>query len=252
MDKFNHKIKGQSLVEIIVAIAVAGVLIGGTTMLISVVLQESKQIKITNAADNLAQEYLDKLQSISEGDWHKIYCLPSGDCGDISNKSNKAYYIDTVTNQISSTNFDNPPVGQPVALKVEIETIGGAGKTTFYRYFTVEKVCRNSTTGGDIVIVCPVVSPIEDPSTQKITVVVLRDDGITKVIEKSQYLTRHGNIIFNQTDWSGGFTPQQGLFLSNGKTINNKFFDAGVSPTGDFINFDSQGEIKIKDLDDTP
>lgn len=248
MDKLNFKIKGQSLVEIIVAIAVAGVLIGGTTMLISVVLQESKQIKITNAADNLAQEYLDKLQSISEGDWHKIYCLPTvSNCLVITDKEKYAYYLNS-SNNVTNSGVLVVNVGTQYAsldLK-EIETTGGTGLTKFYRYFIVENVNRGADTSGDIVTT----GGYDDPSTQKITAVVLRDNG-AEVIRKSQYLTRHRNIIFNQTDWSGG--PGQTDFPpinppeKIGTIINNRFDSivSNLDPNNEGIDYSVVGEIKI-------
>jgi hypothetical protein len=67
--------------------------------------------------------------------------------------------------------------------------------STYSRYFYLTDVYR---TAGNIVS-----SPgTYDPSTKLVTVVYALPSGATSSM--STYLTRHGDALYDQTDWSGG------------------------------------------------
>lgn len=180
------KRKGQSLIEILVALGIGVVLIGGVTALISVNLRNSAESKTTQAASALVQEVVDGVRSIGEANWSAVYGLAKG-------PTNK-YYI------ASSTLAITPGT--------ESASVGGY---VFTRYFYVENVNRTqcgtglptttAETGG-----ChdgfPASDIAQDPSTQKITVVVGWTGG--KDISQSQYIVRGKNAVILQTDWSGG------------------------------------------------
>jgi prepilin-type N-terminal cleavage/methylation domain-containing protein len=69
------------------------------------------------------------------------------------------------------------------------------GASTYSRYFYLSDVYR---TAGNIVTS----GGVYDPSTKLVTVVYTLPSGATSSI--SAYLTRHGENIYRQTDWSGG------------------------------------------------
>ena len=199
----NSDCNGQSLVEIIIAIAVGAILIGGATAIIAPILRSNLETRNVQIATSLAQEYLDNLQSLAESDWQIIYSPPSA-----KGPSSQFYLAPT------STTF---------------MLVSGATSTivegkTFTRYFSIENVNRNLCGSSDIttnVTTSCASGPgtagvADDPSTQKITAIVTWPES--RSISKTQYLTRNINKVFVQTDWSAG-PGQEGPITSE----NNQF-----------------------------
>lgn len=221
------KVGGQSLIEILIAIAVGAILIGTATAAIIPVLRSNLETRTVQVAGSLAQEYLDNLQSLAEYDWYKIYNPPA------PKGSESQFYL--------------------TATGTAYEIISGATSTPaegriFTRYFFIENVNRYLCGAGDITIntvtSCasgPGNSGVaEDPSAQKITSVVSWTTGGSAggSINKIQYFTRNRNKVFVQTDWSGG-AGQEGPIVSE----NNKF----ASSTN--INYSGPtGSIRIQGL----
>lgn len=101
--------RGQSLVELVIGIAIAAILAGSVVAALLLSVRVNKESINTRAASVLAQELLDNTRSLGEGDWTSIY-----------NQSNKSasstYYIDfglassgvtsTLTRSISSGEND--------------------------------------------------------------------------------------------------------------------------------------------------
>ena len=71
-------IEGQSLVEILVALGIAGLFIGAATSAVVVTLRKSLDIKNTQLANSFISDSSDGLRSLAESDWHKIYDLSKG------------------------------------------------------------------------------------------------------------------------------------------------------------------------------
>ena len=182
----SSKITGQSLIEILVALGLGVILIGGVTALITVNLKSSSESKTMQSASLLTQEVIDAAKSKAEADWNVFYAL--------GKTSTNKYFIASSTLAITAGT-------EPLVL----------GEYAFTRYFYVENVkrtecgvgapteatvsaeCTNFLAGTGYVA--------EDPSTQKITVVVEWDGGN---IEQEQYVSRTRNVALRQTDWSGG------------------------------------------------
>lgn len=213
--------KGQSLIEIIVALGIGALLVGGSAGAIALIIRNNLETRTVQTASSLSQELMDNIQAITESDWHKIY--------DRSKGSGSHYYISSSTREIIS--------GEE-SLSVE--------NRNFTRYFYVENVNRtscgtNNITDNAATGDCASIpswpandgSIAEDPSTQKITAVIKWGSGGTLV--KTEYASRSRNLIFRQTDWSGG-ANQEGPITQ----VNDKF----TSSTG--IDFSTAGEIKIK------
>lgn len=227
MDKYNTK--GQSLIEIVVGLAVAGILIGAAAGSTVLVLRQGLDVKTAQVADSLSQEYLEALTSISGSDWHKIYCPPDGNCpGSPKGPSDKLHLT-------ASGAFYAIAAGVTTTL---IEN------RVFTRYFLIENVNRNFCGTGDIAAGAVTLSCLtgwpggsgdiaEDPSTQKITAVT--EGGSGRVLSKTVYLTRKGNSVAVQTDWSGG-NGQEGPLTR----FNNKFSSSTA------INYATSGSIIIQ------
>jgi four helix bundle protein len=198
-------ISGQSLIEVLIGLAVGGILIAGASGAIALLLKNSAETRNAQTASFLAQELTDNLSALAEADWHKIYGLAKG--------AANHYYISSSTREIISGE-------EPVLIESK----------NFTRYFYVENVNRTKCGVGDITenafTTCAswpgdANAISEDPSTQKLTVKIEWSGG--RNISQTKYLTRSRNISFRQTDWSAG--PNQENFPTSaaGTIVNNKF-----------------------------
>ncbi len=217
--KIYKKSAGQSLVEILIAISVGAILIGGATTVIIAILRSNLETRNVQIATSLVQEYLDSVQSLAESDWHIIYTPPS-DKG-----SDSQFYL-----AASGTSFT---------------ILAGATSTvvegrTFTRYFSIENTNRDLCGTGDIsagaTSTCASgpgsVGIAEDPSTQKITVMASWPEN--RLISRSQYFTRNINEVFVQTDWSGGPEQEGPITSANNKFANSTGLDYSTS-TGSIV-----------------
>ena len=164
---------GQSLVELLIAIAIGAIFMAGMAVTIVSSLSESGQAANVQTASTNAQSLLNNVRVWSEGNWNNILSLATG--------STYQYYLVTSSSPYTATSG--------------VESIAGA-TTTYTRYFYVSDVYRN---GGSI---AP--TGAYDPSTKQISVVYGWTNGTTSTM--STYLTRNQNAAFDQADWSGGAT----------------------------------------------
>ncbi|KKP85898.1 MAG: hypothetical protein UR88_C0004G0005 [Candidatus Nomurabacteria bacterium GW2011_GWA1_35_8] len=206
---------GQSLIELVIALAIGGIFITAATSSIYLILRNSSEVRMNQIATFLAQEYFDNLNSISYSKWLEIYCPPSGVCPGGSKDSGSQFYL--------------IPSGTTYALETGASSTIIEGEN-FTRYFSIENVNRDSCGIGDITSVAASPSCVfwpssgevlDDPSTQKITIKVgWKNNGS---LIRSVYLTRHQNFNFRQSYWSGG-SGQDFFTTSTGATvINDKF-----------------------------
>jgi len=205
---------GQSLIEIIIAMAVGGLLIGAAVTTIVPMLKSNLVAKNIQTANSLAQGYIDILKSKTDADWHTLYDL-----------------------------FDKGPASKfylSATSTAQYEILAGTTSTVsdnqvFNIYFSVENVNRTSCGIGDITSAeasslcsspaswpAPTDQVAEDSSTQKITVLVKLENG-QEIIRRIQYLSRVRNQVFVQSDWSAG--GNQESFPSDATTtyVNNQF-----------------------------
>jgi hypothetical protein len=232
--------RGQSLIEIMIAVAVGAVLVGGAVMLVSVVLKSGEQNKYFQGASLLSKDLMDKVTVYIESDW---YCVPLDPthCG-IYNlikdpvAANK-YYLSTTTVQFSWTQG---------ADSTGIEHSISAAGLKFERYFIVQNVCRDNTTGditgitdnsGASTLCSGGPNQSEDPSTQQVTVTTFwTQNGQNRNVSLIKHFTRNKNMIFRQTDWSGGAGQAGPLDVPNSRY----FSDDGN------IDASTTGQIKIR------
>ena len=183
-------IGGQSLIELVIGVAIGAILVGGAAATIALTLRSNVQNKNIQIATGLAQETVDQATVFGEARWRNIHDLT---------KSPDQWRIATTSQGTFSTSTGSQ--------EIELDNI------TFTRYFTVENVMRDSsgaivTSGGT-----------DDPSTQKISIFVTwLEAGQTSEVKLEKYLTRSRNLIYRQIDWSGG-NNQQGPIT----TVNNRF-----------------------------
>ena len=178
----NLKFKrAQSLVELLVAISVGTILIGGSVTLMGVSLKSYAGIRKHLQANVLIRQAIEVIQSLARYDWHSIYDLAEGSDYQISLSGN-TWLIDNEQEE------------------------GIINDIHYKRYFQVYDVDRDGS--GDIAD-----TGNDDPSTQKITVFLKYGDNYVSSSSVSFYLTRsEDNKVFHQADWSrgsgtGGPTP---------------------------------------------
>jgi|GEM_PF-1517910 type II secretory pathway pseudopilin PulG len=83
----REKNNGQSLVEVLIAVAIGAILITGGVMLIVPALQSNSQATKVQAASLLGKQLLDNVRVWSEGNWNNVLALSTG--------TSYVYYMNT-------------------------------------------------------------------------------------------------------------------------------------------------------------
>lgn len=166
---------GQSITELLLAIAVAAIFMVATVSVIAPALRENSQAGNIEQGATIAQDLLGNVQVWSEAGWSNITSLATG--------SAYQYYLITSSSPYTATSGIQSLV---------------IGTTTYTRYFYLSDAYR---TGGGSLTSVPTGNTY-DPSTKQVFVVYNWTHGTTGTI--STYLTRNGDAVIDQTDWSGG------------------------------------------------
>ena len=183
----DSKKSGQSLIEVLVSVTIGVIIFGVVATLIVSALRAGSQAEQIQVGTGLARGLMDNVRIFSEQGWGSITALATS--------SANHYYLTTSTSPFSVIFGD--------------ESVS-VSSTVYTRYFYLDDVGRDGAgkilqSGGGY-----------DPSTKKITIVYQWPGSAVNTI--STYLTRSGNNIYFQTDWSGG--PGQSGPAS---TTNNSF-----------------------------
>lgn len=193
--------KGQMLVEILIAVTVAGIVIGGVATMIGTSLVTSKKTRQVTVANGLAQQDMEAIKTLAQNSWLSLYCPPLGTC-----PGNKG-----VTSTYSVILSGNSWVFQSGRATTTVDGMD------FGHYFYVENVNRNS--GGDIAT-----TGNEDPSTQKVTIYIAWP-GETE-FNVSEYIMRTGSAFFVDRGWvdanlgDGPYTSSVGTYSTSSGAIN--------------------------------
>lgn len=203
-NKKHSSTRGQSLIEMLIALGIGVILIGGVTALITTNLRSSSESKSAQVAAALTQEVTEAVKSKAEANWNAFYAL--------GKTSANKYYIASSTLAITAGT-------ESVAL----------GEYNFTRYFYIENVNRTKCGTGSVTTDAATGAPrdcgvaffasdeaaiAEDPLTQKITVVI---EWNGESVKQEQFVSRSRNSAFRQTDWSGGGGDTSILTASNGR-----------------------------------
>ena len=208
LNSFN---KGQSFIEIIIAFLIGALLIIASSSAVVLIVRNNLESKNNQIAAFLVQELVDNIQAVSESDWNSFYNLaPKG--------SSSQYYV-------SST--------RAIINDVEVLTIK---ERNYTRYFSIENVNRDICGTGDIssaaTSTCLGAEVLEDPSTQKITAFV--NWAGNHSISIVQYLTRHRDSVFAQSNWSGGALLNEIITFSNYRFSTSTDIDFAIT-TGSIV-----------------
>lgn len=198
--------KGQSLIEMLLAISVAVIIIAAGSQIVYVSLESNRISAHQTVRANLAQEAIEALETIKNANWHNIYSLT---------KNTQEYYPKVVSGEWTlSANTDDKTI-----------TINGVN---YNRWIILSNANRDAN--GNISA-----SGSDDPSTQKATVVVSVTTLPDLVI--TIYLTRWANNTAAQTNWSGGAGQESPLISFGSQYFSD---DANVDTTT------TPGLIKLK------
>jgi Tfp pilus assembly protein PilV len=166
---------GQSISEVLIAIAVGAIFMVGAITVIAPALRENSQAGNVQEGATVAQALLDNVRVWSESGWNNITSLATGTA--------YQYYLVTSSSPYTATSGIQSLI---------------IGTTTYVRYFYLSDAYR--TSGGGISSAST--TNTYDPSTKQVTVVYNWTQGTTSTI--STYLTRNDDAVIGQTDWSGG------------------------------------------------
>lgn len=198
------KCPGQLLIEALISIALAATLLLAIVPLFSVALLGSDLSAQNTNAVNLVRECQEAGRVILKSNYNNIY-KPLG------------------TNNKGQSNLYHPQIeGQNWVLKSGFEDILQNG-TTYQRSLYIENVFRDQNGLGNIVQS----GGSEDKSTQKINCEVRAAVGT--IVSLTSFLTRNRNLLFSQTNWSGG--PGVDYLSDDGN-----------------INFSNPGQLSLKQL----
>lgn len=222
---FNQK--GSLLLEILLAVAIGAIIIGAVSGLVYVSSKSGQVSGAKSSAVFLAEEGLEAMQSISEANWHDIYLPPTGAGDPDADKGNtNPYYIYKDGNlwalgKIVIGDEGNIQIDDIIyARKVFIENVSR-------KRISERPICTETES-------CLPVEQVNDPSTQKIKIVVSKTGSADVVVE--EYLTRWKNEVTSQSDWSGG--SGQADFFNPAKYDSD---DGNISISGE-----DAGSIRLK------
>ncbi|MBI3045982.1 MAG: 6-bladed beta-propeller [Candidatus Harrisonbacteria bacterium] len=188
----RNSVRGQSLIELVVALGVGVTMLGVASGALFLVLRSSQLSQQYEIASSLINSMADNVAALGGKNWQNLYGLNKG--------SANHYYVATSTGQLAIESGD-----QQTNVNNNVYTV----------YFYIENVSRNAS--GNIESVYNALN--DDPSTQKITGAASWSiSGSSPIVTSEVYLTRWPNEVFRQTDWSGG-AGQEGPITS----VNNKF-----------------------------
>lgn len=216
MEELNFKnrgrvrpLAGQSLLEVIIALAVGTITILAAITALSLVLRIGSQDILLQTAAFLEQNTVDNLTVTVERDWQQIANTAEG----------QNYRLATTSNQ----GLFNISAG---ADTVNVE---GVDYMTFFRVSSTTRDISGKLAPG-----------ANDSSTKKVDIFVtwiFRGETATSTV--TRYITRTRNLVFRQTDWSGGASSTDPVFARP----NNLFYEASD------VDFSFKpGSIKINNL----
>lgn len=182
MKFFDYKTskKGQSLIELILAIALGVVFIGVAALVIAPILKINTETNEAKVGGAWARELLENARLWVENDWHHL--------DDLARGAPNYFHLSTSTDDF--------------VLNMGLESLD-IGTTTYNRYFYIENVCRSSA-DDSIQSVAPCAGlDVVDPSIVKMNLgYSWSPEYATKTF--SAFVTRFRNKVTTQTDWSMG------------------------------------------------
>ena len=169
---------GQSLIEVLVGVALGAIFIIGTAALVAPSLKVNTQLTKIQTKAQLANELSENVRSWASGNWGGVLALATG--------SANTYYLKTATSTFVATSGKDSVV---------------INAQTFQRYFYLLDVYRDNN--GSVTTTAS--GNNYDPSTKSVTVVAVAVATTSPGnIILSSYVMRSANDVVSQTSWAGG------------------------------------------------
>ncbi|KKU18140.1 MAG: hypothetical protein UX31_C0013G0018 [Candidatus Nomurabacteria bacterium GW2011_GWA1_46_11] len=201
--------KGQSIFEILIAMAIAALIVGSSVTAIMVSSRSGSATVASQKAYSIANETLNNTRSFAESSWADLYTQNKGDV--------YQYHLAVVSTSSTST---------ILGIATGTEAVSFTSSSTeeninYTSWFTIDNVLRNSSNwiAG---------SGISDPTTQKITAhVSWTASGGTKQIDLVTYVSRVRTRSITFDDWSGS----SGVTTPVTRPTNDYYSITGVTIT---------------------
>jgi len=200
--------RGQSLIELVIALAVGVLFLTGSIGIIIVSMRIDVQSTASQNASELASEILEQVSVFANADWHNVDGAATST--EYSLSQSLGFFILESGSELVDLDGDN---------------------RTYTRSFQIFDVYRDFN--NDLVLT----PGIFDPSTLRVVATVSwLENGQAAEIVTEKYITRTRNRAFTQTDWSGG--PNETLPIQTTTRFS----------TSTNIGYATSGYISIEDL----
>ena len=195
MVELNFKNKsGQSLIEVLIAMAVGTITILAAVTVLTLMLRIGKQDVSFQTAAFLEQEVVDKLLVTADRDWQEV----------AETSDDKKYYLKTP----EAKGFEIVEGTKTVAID----------DVDYTYYIEFDEVNRSDSSGAISS------SGSSDPSTRKVELsVTWKFQGDDEISTVTKYITRSKNEVFRQTNWSGGPTTPSDETVN---AITHRFYES--------------------------
>jgi len=209
------------MVEVLIGIGIAAILIIAAAGVIAPALQGSKSVTQIQAKNQAANELLSNVKSWAAAGWTNVTNAATG--------STHLYYLVTSASPFTATSGN--------------ETVT-VGNFSFTRYFYLSDVYRDSS--GNVTTT--ISGNKYDPSTKQITVGVNAASSTITTTTYTYYLTRNGNNVFSQTDWSGGSGQNNPVTVVGNTFASSLNVNSGVARTSlpNTIKSKSSGRASLR------
>lgn len=178
MIKINKKQNGSLLLELLIAISLLCIIVfmGANAVFLSMKSNEASRDR--DVGSTLANESLEAVRAVTEENWQNIYSLSKDGTHYIVIQREGKWVVESVGNATDENITFNNKI--------------------YRRYIIIENVSRDT----DYKIETAYNALKDDPSTQKVSVVVISPTGDETLI--SGYFFRWKNLICNQSNWVTG------------------------------------------------
>jgi hypothetical protein len=171
---FRHR--GQSLVEILVAVSIGIVIFLATAPFIAPLLKTSTQVTTVTIATSLASQLGNNIRVWADANWHNVLALATS--------SGNLYHLVAISS--------------PFIAASGIESIN-VGTSTFTRFFYLQDIYRDSNGA----IAGAIAGNAYDPSTKQVTI-GYTGPGLKATSTMNFYITRHQSTALFQNNWMAG------------------------------------------------
>ncbi|HVO28606.1 MAG TPA: prepilin-type N-terminal cleavage/methylation domain-containing protein, partial [Candidatus Paceibacterota bacterium] len=136
---------GQSLVEVLVGIAIAAIFIIGAAAVVAPSLQENKQTSQLQMKAELADELMGNVRSWAGGNWNSVLSLATGTAN--------PYYLNTNVSPFTPSATSTAGTTTSTAAIALVQSASSSADYSSSAYSTVSATFPSNTSSGDAIVV---------------------------------------------------------------------------------------------------